>query len=640
MNQESFQGHATDSEWVEYFGPGVRPTILILVTTFFSLVLPISVFGQAPRDTTMAVAVHEAATDSSKPIPLPVIEVSADRVRQVGDNLPTPMSTRELYSDDAYKSLTHDVRLSAPAPFSATLNLHGLPVDQGARPYLWDHKIIGRTTLLFGGYSIVNPDLMDVELHPVLISHKFRETNGAVEFFPKHRSDRPVEFVASTDGIERRGTLSLASGSDSSRKRADLVTSIRQNQVIGLLTAIKGLEVIPESMDNQTFAKLQFGAHTLQGFCRFGREKGDWHDPADARKSFVQENSFQQLAFVQYDLRLPRGLRLGLGTSWEKNDIDSHREFDQFKETIQAHSEIFNPRMTVSTDSHRYTFFLGNTYAKSDRRGSNNYSSADGGVEGKFLFGRFTVEPSASVQQLRDQYSFLHGITVSVYPKRTAIIFGYGTYADYFVYDNGMFGSVFDAGGAQRPQRSNHYAVTVESRPEHQPLFDILRVSAVRKDLNIDFRGRRSDVQVLSGDITLAKAGKLNYEAAYSFNQDEQDGGLLVGSVDQIFRLGIGYRLTSNLSFSLEANHRGGLVAENDNSLDPRKGERYRLNPATYVNLAVTERRHVLGQPMDITLTLFNIGALIGNRAEIARFEGNTYTTPFWGNLRIRYGLR
>ena len=54
------------------------------------------------------------------------------------------------------------------------------------------------------------------------------------------------------------------------------------------------------------------------------------------------------------------------------------------------------------------------------------------------------------------------------------LLAGYGTYADYFAFHDGLFSSVFDPGAAQRPQLANHYVASIQytpkpRRPRYQP---------------------------------------------------------------------------------------------------------------------------------------------------------------------------
>src|SRR5580765_8043708 len=96
--------------------------------------------GQASNDgtsdSTAVARVHEAASDSTKPILLPSVVVSGRRIAP-GDAAWIPSSARYLYSDDGSKLLLADLRITSPLPASAALSLYELPVDQTARDYVW-----------------------------------------------------------------------------------------------------------------------------------------------------------------------------------------------------------------------------------------------------------------------------------------------------------------------------------------------------------------------------------------------------------------------------------------------------------------------------------------------------------------------
>src|SRR5262249_15147006 len=70
----------------------------------------------------------------------------------------------------------------------------------------------------------------------------------------------------------------------------------------------------------------------------------------------------------------------------------------------------------------------------------------------------------------------------------------------------------------------------------------------------------------------------------------------------------------------------------------PRFGERFKLGPSTYVNLALTQRFWVLNRPADLTATVFNALAVAGGRAQLTAGQyGRRYDAPRWGKLRLRY---
>jgi hypothetical protein len=214
---------------------------------------------------------------------------------------------------------------------------------------------------------------------------------------------------------------------------------------------------------------------------------------------------------------------------------------------------------------------------------------------------------------------------------------GYGTYADYFEFKDGIFGTVFDPGAAQAPQRAIHYAATIQYEPERRWPFDIVRVSAVRKNLDVDLWGARDAVRVFSWDCMVAKSGTPGWELACLSNDARGSNGPLVGMIPLSFRSGINYDLVRTLSVSLEGNYRSGSIAE-DRSPGPRLGERYQLDPSCYVNLALNQKISLGNRPMNVTATIFNALALAGNRAEITQDEyGRRYDAPCWANIRVRF---
>src|SRR5262249_40146234 len=130
-------------------------------------------------DSTIARPVSTAASDSTKPILLPPVVVSGRKTPRTGDAAWVPSSARFLYADDGSKMRLGDLRVSSPLPASADLSLYGLPVDQTARDYVWGHRIGGPTTAVFGSRTKINPDVVSVALHPFLMSHEYRDTNGS-----------------------------------------------------------------------------------------------------------------------------------------------------------------------------------------------------------------------------------------------------------------------------------------------------------------------------------------------------------------------------------------------------------------------------------------------------------------------------
>ncbi len=592
------------------------------------------------RDTSAAVSLREAASDSTKPITLAPVEVSAKHVARVGDPQWIPTSARLLYSDDAAKSLTSDLRVTSPVPLSADLRLYGLPVDQTARDYIWHHRIGGPTTAVFGTRTKINPDLVQVALHPFLMSHQYRDTNGALELRPTFRSDHPLALSAASDGVERRVTLSMANGSNSSGPLVEVVTSVRQSDVVPLLKdAVKALRIIPDYMDSQTLAALHLGDNTIEGFFLEGRETGDWQNTGDGLDGLVHENTRQDLSIVQYEHPLPHDSKLSAGASWEVDNVQSAYSFGAFDDRTQAYSRIFNPRLAVTLGREACTVWASDYCVRSYRTGTSWYSSPDAGAEGRVPVGRLIVQPSVSFQRFHGEGTILHGVTVTAHPGRMTVDAGYGTYADYFAFKDGVFGTVFDPGDAQRPQKAAHYAAAIQYDPDRCWPFDMIRVEGVRKDLDVDLWDTRSDVHVLSADCILARSGTMGWELACLYNDTRQDDGPLVGSIPLSLRSGISYNVAGGFSASLEANHRSGAIEE-DQAPGPHQGQRYRLDPTSYVNVALNQRSMLWSRPMNVTVTIFNALALAGNRAEITVDQyGRRYDAPCWANVRLRYDL-
>ena len=94
------------------------------------------------------------------------------------------------------------MRVSSPLPASADLRLYGLPVDQTARDYVWEHRIGGPTTAVFGSRTKINPDVVQVALHPFLMSHRYRDTNGSLELRPTFQSAHPQALSLSSDALK------------------------------------------------------------------------------------------------------------------------------------------------------------------------------------------------------------------------------------------------------------------------------------------------------------------------------------------------------------------------------------------------------------------------------------------------------
>src|SRR6185503_12432846 len=101
-------------------------------------------------------------------------------------------------------------------------------------------------------------------------------------------------------------------------------------------------------------------------------------------------------------------------------------------------------------------------------------SSADGGVEARATLGWFTLQPSLAFQQFGREATILHGVTAKFHPDQVTLTAGYGTYADYFVFHDGIFGNVFAPGGAQAPQRGTHYVGSIQYEPQRWRPVDLV----------------------------------------------------------------------------------------------------------------------------------------------------------------------
>jgi len=535
--------------------------------------------------------------------------------------------------------LLGDLRISSPLPASADLSLYGLPVDQTARDYVWGHRIGGPTTAVFGSRTKINPDVVQVALYPFLMSHQYRDTNGSLDLRPTFQSNHFQTLSMSSDAIERRATLFMARGSDAPTPQLQLVTSLRQSDVVPLLeAAVPALKVIPRYFDSQTHVSYRAGGHTIEGFFLFGRERGDWRETTDGVEGAVVENTRQNLAIVRYERLLPHDSKLTAGVSWEGDHVDSEHRYGEFDERTETASHIVNPRIVYSTRRDACTVWLSQFNVESVPSPGWR-ASTDGGVEARATLGWFTLQPSLAYQQFGDEATVLHGVTARVHPDQVTLTAGYGTYADYFVFHDGIFGNVFDPGGAQRPQLADHYVASIQYEPNWRRLFDLVRVTGVRKDLDVDLYGERNAVQVLSWDCIVAKSGKPSWEIACLANDARRSDGPLVGSIPFSLRAGISGDIVRSFNVSLEANYRSGSWAEY-RTPGPRYRERFKLDPSHYVNLAVNQSFRILNRPANLTVTVFNALAVAGSRAELTVDQfGNRYDAPCWANVRLRYDL-
>lgn len=591
-------------------------------------------------DSATVARIPKAAADSTKPILLTPVVVSAPRV-ETGDPTWVPPSARALYPDDGSKLLLGDLRISSPLPASADLSLYGLPVDQTARDYIWGHRIGGPTTAVFGSRTKVNPDVVRLALHPFLMSHQYRDTNGSLEWRPEFRSTHAQALSVSSDLIERRATLWVARGWNAPIPRFQIVTSVRQSDVVGFLTAaVPELRVIPRYTDSQTYASWRVGGSIVEGFFLFGRETGDWLETVDGTQAAVLEDTRQNLAIVRIERPVSRDSKLTASVSWEGDHVDSEHRYGTFDERTRTTSHIFNPRLEYSLADGAITTWVSQFCVESEPGGSWWRSSTDAGVETRTKVGWLTVEPSVAFQRFQNQEgTIVHGVTTRVHPGPVTLSAGYGTYADYFRFHDGMFGTVFDPGAVQRPQSAEHYVVSAQYEPAQRRPFDLVRVTAVRKDLDVDLWGSRNGVRVLSWDGIVAKSGKRSWELAVLTNDARRSDGPLVGMIPLSVRAGLSSNLWRSFTVSVEANYRSGSVAEY-RTPGPRFGERFMLGPSHYLNLAMTQRFAVLNRPANVTVTVFNALAVAGSRAELTVDQyGRRYDAPCWANLRIRYDV-
>lgn len=610
-----------------------------LAAVIVSAVFTFSANGQATSDSLTVGGTREAASDSTKPILLPPVVVPGTRI-QPGDAAWIPSSARFLYPDDGSKLLLGDLRITSPLPASADLSLHGLPMDQTAREYVWGHRIGGPTTAVFGSRTKINPDVLQVAVHPYLMSHQYRDTNGSLELRPTFQSSHPLALSMASDAVERRATAWVARGSSTATTQFRLVTSVRQNYVVPLLkTVVPALRVVPRYLDAQTFASFRAGDQTIEGFFLFGHERGDWRETIDGVEGAVLDDTRQSLAIVRFERRLPHESRLTAGMSWEGDRVDSERRYGGFNERTKTTSHMLNPRIAYSIGREACTVWLSRFSVESEPGGSFWRSSLEGGVEGRATLDWFTIQPSLAFQQFGGEATILHGATARVHPDQVTLTAGYGTYADYFVFRDGIFGNVFESGMAQRPQAASHYVASIQYEPKRKWPFELLRATGVRKDLDVDLWGARNGVRVLSWDVMVARGGEPSWELAWLVNDARRSDGPLVGMIPLSLRAGVSGHVVGSFNVSVEGNYRSGAIAEY-RTPGPRYGERFRLGPSYYVNIALTQRFMILNRPAHLTAAVFNALAMAGSRAELTVDQyGRSYDAPCWGNLRLRYEL-
>lgn len=599
--------------------------------------------GRAPGDSTTdrsnTVRVSQAASDSTKPILLPPVVVSAPGPRP-GDSTWVPRSARFLYADDGSKMLLGDLRISSALPASADLRLYGLPVDQTARDYVWGHRIGGPVTAVFGTRTKVNPDVVSVALHPFLMSHQYRDTNGSLEWRPGFQSDHLQALSVSSDLIERRATVWLARDSLGVLPPFQLVTSVRQSDVAPILkAAVPALQVIPRYVDSQTFARVQLGAQTFEGFFLFGRERGDWRERVDSVDAVVLENTRQDLAVLRVERPLSGDSKLTAGVSWEGDHVYSEHRYGEFNEQVWNASHIVNPRIEYSMGDGVMTTWLDAFCIRSDPGIPAWRTSVDGGVESRMNLGWLSFQPSVAFQREHGEGTPVYGATLSAHPDQVTMTAGYSTYVDYFRFRDGMFGSVFDPGEAQRPQAADHVVASVQYEPKTKWPFELLRVTGVRKQMDVDLWEARNRVRVESWDCIMARSGRPSWEVAFLANDAQGREGPVVGLIPISLRVGISGDVVRSFNVSIEANYRSGSVAEY-RTPGPRYGQRFMLDPSHYVNVALTQRFKVRNRPANVSVTVFNALAVAGSRAELTVDQyGRRYDAPCWANLRLHYDL-
>src|SRR5262249_2494257 len=145
----------------------------------------------------------------------------------------------------------------------------------------------------------------------------------------------------SSDAIERRATVWMANGASESNPQLQLVTSVRQSDVVPLLkSAVPALRIVPRYLDSQTHASVRAGNQTLEGFVLIGGEKGDWRETIDGVEAAVLEDTRQNLAIVRFVRLLPHDSKLTAGTSWEADHVDSKDRYGDYNERTQATSHI------------------------------------------------------------------------------------------------------------------------------------------------------------------------------------------------------------------------------------------------------------------------------------------------------------
>src|SRR6185369_15797000 len=253
---------------------------------------------------------------------------------------------------------------------------------------------------------------------------------------------------------------------------------------------------------------------------------------------------------------------LTAGVSWEGDHVSSQHVYGAFNEQTRSASHIVNPRIDYSIWDGALSAWVSQFSVESAPGGSWWQSSLDAGVESRATRGWFTVQPSVAFQRFHAEGTIVHGVTVSAHPDQVRLTAGYGTYVDYFQFHDGIFGNVFDPGGAQRPQSAAHYVGSMEYRPKHRRPFDLLRITAVRKDMDVDLWGARNGVRVLSCDGIVARGGRTGWELAFLTSDARNSGGPLVGMIPVSARLGVSWDVVRTFNVSIEANYRSGSVAE------------------------------------------------------------------------------
>ncbi|MEK6907077.1 MAG: hypothetical protein AABW45_00975 [Nanoarchaeota archaeon] len=593
----------------------------ILLSSLLSLFLGYNITNSQEKDTTKTYSLEEVVVIGNK----------KDDKKLLNER----SSLETIYNNDVNKTLLNQPGVNTAMPILSTLSIHSLPSDQFAGFYYGNIRIMGRTTQMQGAYSIINPDLAEVELEKISYSTKYDDLGGIIKIIPKKYYGNKIKFKLSSDLVQRIITLNAPVDVSEIRLHGSTSTSVRNIEAIELLEKIvPETKLLPKIMEIQNYSNLDINGTRLEINYRKAIEENNYNGQKEYDISKINESSIQDLIIIQYNYPL-ENFDIKTSFAYEYDNLSSNENFKDIEHETELKTKNTTLALEFSDKNNNYKAGLSTYLMRTNQMDkSKDIDVLRMYTEANYIYENLLFKPSFGVAEFHGAFAGLYGLNISYLPEDLSLTFGFNHIANFLIHNNGLIGSVSKLNEEIKPQTADHYSFLVNYR---KGFFDNIELLLYRKNFDANFNGEISKGFVNGMDFLFSKEGKFNYKFISSVSNSNVNGHKIPGAVDKIFELSSNSKIFDNLELITQLRYQDGIYHKNKENNDYE-----RLNNSIYLNLGGRTAISLVSNEVSLSFTIYNLLYPFGQKNEIARYKDaknniNSVRMPIWANVGVYY---